>query len=392
MTTGQGAPGNSKIAYIGDRQRAAPRLEPFVPFFAAEIEGKVIKPRDWIVDNVVMAKTVCLFAGPPKSGKSLMIQQLLTAVALGQPWLDRQTKKVKTFGLFAEDPQDELERRQHDILKHYGSNAADLELDFSWIARDEQDSTLIEFEKYTDKPVFTPLWRQMWNYIRDEGVQLVGIDTAGATFGGNENFRRQVTIFMREIVREAARANGAGVILSAHPSKSGPNSYSGSTAWLGSARFAMSMQRPKDYDEETGQPSNTRVLRSLGANYTAAHHADDLRWDKGVFVMDGETRKPLRHVVNAQDRRDLDYRMLAYLRRLVQTGIIVPVDDASAMSLPQRAKKAAVSAFDAPVREFADSVDRLIKSGQVRLVDIRGRAVIRPADMILPGEKEWVTP
>ena len=104
--------------------------------------------------------------------------------------------------------------------------------------------------------------------MRDEGISLVGLDTAAVVFGGNENFRGQVTSFMRALVAAAVGMNGA-IILNAHPSKSGPNSYSGSTAWLASARFALSLGRPADYDEESGEPRAARVLRGLGANYSA---------------------------------------------------------------------------------------------------------------------------
>jgi RecA-family ATPase len=259
---------------------------------------------------------------------------------------------------------------------------------YSWDAREGQEAVLVEFERYSDRPKPTPLWHQVWNHIEDAGVQLFGIDTAAVVFGGSENFRGQVTNFMRILVQQAHKHNAA-IILTAHPSKSGPNSYSGSTAWLGSSRFAMSMGRPKEYDEETGEPWDQRVLRGLKANYSSGHHLDKLRWEKGVFVMDGvQTHR----YVTAQDRRDLDYRLLAFLRQLLGNGTRVMADTTSSNSLGKLGKRHMTDLPFMPLREFDDSAARLISSGQVVRVDVRGHVLVRPADMVLAGEKPWKEP
>ena len=52
-------------------------------------------------------------------GKSLLMQQLMTAAATGKQWFDRSMPRCKTFGLFGEDPEDESWRRREDISRFY---------------------------------------------------------------------------------------------------------------------------------------------------------------------------------------------------------------------------------------------------------------------------------
>ncbi len=183
----------------------------------------------------------------------------------------------------------------------------------------------------------------------------------------------------------AVAIDGA-VVLIVHPSKDGASWYSGSGAWKASARSAMSLERPKDYDEGTGAKSDERVLRVRKGNYSGSRPWIPLRFDDGVFVVADDTRKA---TLTTQERHDLDYRLLAGLKRLVANGSLVPADPAASTSLPRRARGSTPEFREWPLMWLADSVERLIAAGMVERVDVRGRIVIRPADMTLPGEKEW---
>lgn len=369
----------------------APAIEPFRPFYASQLEGQPLKPREWLIDSVLMRGTVCLLTGAPKIGKSLLLQQLLTGCATGQPWLGCDTVHCRAFGLFTEDPSDELARRQADINAHYGISAADLELDLSWDAREGRDALLVEFERYTDRLVFTPLWHQLWSFVRDEGIEVVGLDTAAVIFGGNENFRRQVTSFMRELVSMAVKINGA-IVLNAHPSKSGPNSYSGSTAWLASSRFALSLGRPADYDEETGQPRDARILRGLGSNYSAGLQTQRLGYRNGVFdVADdpgsGRRRQPL----TVQERIDLRYRMLIGIKRIMQNGGEVVADELNPKSAPNRARRSTDGEINrVSLNDLYKAQEDLLDAGQAVRVEVGKRCLLRPVEgPYYPDERPW---
>ena len=128
------------------------------------------------------------------------------------------------------------------------------------------------------------LWgQQLVPFILDTGAQLVVIDTAARTFRGNENDRGQTTGFIEMLTRLAVQIDGA-VVLTMHPSKDNVSWYAGSGAWKASARSAMSLERPKGYDEETQARADERVLRVRKGNYTGARPWIPLRFVDGVFV------------------------------------------------------------------------------------------------------------
>lgn len=369
------------------RLQPPPVFEPFVPTYASSLQGKTAEPIDFVVDGCIPRGAVTLLAGDSDLGKSYLAQQLLTAVALGQDWLGRKTERSRAFALFAEDSERVLHLRQEAISRHYEIEHADLEMDVSWLSRDGGNATLLEFGRYDHTGAPTLLWQQqLVPHIREIGAQLVVIDTAARTFRGNENDRAQTTAFIEMLSRLATAIDGA-VVLTMHPSKDGAAWYAGSGAWKASARSAMSLERPRGYDEETQQRADERVLRVRKGNYSGSRPYIALRWSGGVWI--AEEAAPRKQSLTTQEKHDLDYRLLAGLKRLVANGSLVPADPAAATSLPRRARGSTPEFRDWPIAWLADSVERLIAVGHVVRVELKGRVVIRPAEMVLPGEKEW---
>jgi hypothetical protein len=372
-------------------RRPAPAIEPFRPTFVSQLEGWTPAPRPWIVDGLLLRRTVCLFAGPPKVGKSLLLQQLLSSVATGIPFLSHPVERCRAFGMFTEDPDDELRRRQLAINKSFDRQAGDWELDFSFEAREGKSATLVEFERFSDFPKFTPLWDQLWDFVADTEIGVVGIDTAAVVFGGNENFRSQVTNFMRALVQRAVRHECA-VCLTAHPSKLGANSYSGSTAWLGSARFAMSLGRPADYDPDVG-PHHRRVLRGLGANYGAGLDSERLEYRDGIFELSepeepAAKRAPLNHV----ERADLEYRVLAGVKHVIANGGKIPADTILPASIPYRARRSPNQMINrVALNDLVAAQEALVEAGRLVRVSVGKRCLLRPQDgPYYHGEQPWL--
>jgi RecA-family ATPase len=370
---------------------ASEPADDFRPYYASQMEGETLKPREWIVDSLILRKTVCLMAGPPKIGKSLALQQLLTSAAIGEPWLGHAVVQTRAFGMFAEDPDDELKRRQTDINTHFSRSPADLELELSWEAREGKEAVLVNFDRSSDKPQFTPLWHQLWTFIGYEGVGLVGLDTAAVVFGGNENYRSQVTVLMRELVKQAVRMNGA-IILNSHPTKSGPAGYSGSTAWLGSARFGMSLGRPADYDEENDEPRHIRVLRGLGGNYASGFRPKRLEYRQGVFVQAEDQPASTGRVLTHTERQDLGYRLLAGLKRVIQNGGEVYADEIHRKGLASRARRSPDALINhIPLNDLYVAQRDLVQAGQVIRVAVGNRCLLRPTNgPAYPNEQPWV--
>lgn len=372
--------------------RDVPIIEPFQPFYASQMEGRQPRPREWLIDGVLLRGTVVLLAGPPKIGKTLLGQQMLTAIALGAEWLGRPCRRARAFGLWCEDAQDEIERRQMAINAYYDRSPADLELDLSWEAREARETLLVDFDRTSEKPKFTPLWHQLWTHVEETGVEVVLIDTAAATFGGNENYRNQVTAFMRALVRRAVMMNGC-VVLNVHPSKGTPHGYSGTTGWLASSRFAMSLGRPPDYDPETDTPSDVRVLRSLGANFPGGLTIERLRFANGVLAREDQPEAKRRKPLTMGERQELEYRMLIGLRRVRENGGKVPADEFAALSMPNRAKKSDDPQLNRIALNDLYAAQRsLIASGMVVRVEVGRQVLLRPADgKPYPDEKPWVS-
>jgi hypothetical protein len=367
------------------------RLEEFRPTYVSQLEGYTPKPREWLVDGVLMRGTVCLFAGPSKIGKSMLAQHLLSSVAVGDPWLGRTTVQARTFGLFTEDPDEEVRRRQLAINAYYGRAAADFELEMSWEARETKDSMLCTFERFTDKIQFTPLWFQLWNYVHAEGVTVVCLDPASVVYGGNENFRGQVTAFMRALVKEAVKMNGV-VLLLVHPPKAQQDSYSGSGAWLASSRFAMSFTRPPEYDAITDEPRDIRILRGLGANYGAGMRPERLQYRDGVFEVIDAPEKHERKPLTFQDRVELRYRLLAGCKKVLQNGGKIPADEMHRESMPSRARRSPDAQINhIPLNDLYVAQAELIDAGQLVRVDVGHRCLLRPADgPYYPAEMPWL--
>ncbi len=354
--------------------------EPFRPFSASSMTGAPPASPEWVADGLLLRGMVTLLTGSPGIGKSLLTQQLLSAVALGHPWLDKETISVPTFGLFGEDPQDMLERRQLDINAHYDASPHDYEGRYSWDSRDSRDAVMWDHDPRSDKGGPTPLWDQIWQFIAEREIGVVAFDTAAVIFSGNEGWRNHVTPFMRALTMKAVE-NNCAVVLSAHPAKQTPHGYSGSSAWLGSSRFAFNLGRPKEFDPETGQPALERVVRGLKFNYSAGMTAEKLLWNRGVFIVDGADEAPQKHVMNRLDRAELQYRLLNGMKRVISVGGKLVADELSSSSMPNRARRSGDPTINKiPLNELYRAQAELIAGGQVILVEVDNRCLLRPAD------------
>lgn len=367
--------------------------EVFRPFYASQLEGREPIPLEWLVDGVLLRGTVCILAGAPKIGKSMLLQQLLTSVSLGADWLGRETVQSRAFGLFCEDPQHALERREVAILAHYDKTPAELEAELSWDSRDGRDAVLVEFDRYGAKPKFTSLWHDLWAYVEEDGINLVGLDTAATVFSGNEVSREHVTAFLRALQRQAVAMNGC-IVLCVHPAKTNANGFSGTTAWLASARAGLSLGRPTDYDQETGEPANVRVLRGLGSNYGAGITAERIEYRDGVFVTAEPELHRKRGPLSYTERQDLKYRLLIGCKRTLMNGGKIPADEMQPTSMPYRARRSTDPAINRiPMNELYLAQNDLLESGMLVRVNVGGRCLVRPHDgPYYEAEEIWQMP
>lgn len=288
----------------------------------AKWQGQPPPPREWIVDGLIPRRNVTLLSGDGGLGKSLLAQMLLTACAGGKPWLNFSTTPCNVLGIFCEDEPDELQRRQADILAHYGLDMADLaEQDrLGLSSRVGEDNIIARYEKWTNEQNVTPLYEQIRKSALDRGAQLVVLDTLTDLYGGDEISRPQARQFVNLLRRLSVEIDGA-VLLTSHVSNEGlktGSGLSGSTAWRNTVRSHLYLTRPKQSDTEPDTDDNLRLLKAMKSNYSRRNGDIRLCWQQGAFVStDGTTID--RIAMNAK----ADRVVIEAMTRLTEMGVRV---------------------------------------------------------------------
>jgi RecA-family ATPase len=240
-------------------------------------------PREWLVPHWIPVGVVTGLYGDGGLGKSLIAQQLQTGCALSLPWLGLPVEQCASLGVYCEDSQDELHRRQADINLSYGCDYAAL-TDINWMPRLGEDNLLMTFGR-NGVGELTAFYNHLLVAAQDLGVRLVIVDTAADVFAGNENDRGHVRQFVSRALGSIAQSIGGSVLLCAHPSRSGLSSGEGdggSTGWSNAFRSRLFMRAP---EVEAGEApdANARILQRRKANYAARADELRLRWNAGCI-------------------------------------------------------------------------------------------------------------
>ena len=246
--------------------------------------------RQWIWEGFIPAGYVSSLYGDGGTGKTLMAQQLATAVSVGNG-LGRETENPQLFDkniqkgpvlmLLSEDDDDEIWRRQVDINQAVGCTMEQLG-DLHIISGFGRDNLLMEFDKKAGK--LRHLHEHLVDLAKRIKPVLIVIDNAADTFGGEENQRCAVTQFMKVALGGLAYKTQAAVLLIAHPSVHGKESgsgFAGSTAWNNSVRSRLYLSG-MDKNEDGFNP-DYRTLELMKANYSRTSGTLSLCYDNGAF-------------------------------------------------------------------------------------------------------------
>lgn len=286
-------------------QREQPKKEaepppPLVMIPFRQHIGTKIARRKFFVPGLIPTGVCTLLYGDGGLGKSTLMQMLQTALATRRKWLDvaipdvRDFGGVKTLGVYCEDDETELLRRQERINDLYGIWDQSKEGAFDSMqamSRVGESNFLMVFDK-NGKGERTPFYDQLREKILDERINLPIFDPIVELFGGNEIVRPQVRQFMGSLnglAREIDKLTGfGGVMLNGHPSAEGLRSGSGtagSTDWSNAARARLYLEAITP-DGNTAPDPDARVLSVKKANYSKRGERLDIRYRDGVFVVD----------------------------------------------------------------------------------------------------------
>jgi hypothetical protein len=239
-------------------------------------------PRAWIVPDWLPEGEVTALYGDGGIGKTLLAQQLATAVATGMHFLGLPVQQMPVLAVLCEDATEELHRRQDAINRYLGCGMHPALSDLRLWPRVGTDNFLVMYDQ-RGSSALTPFYQRLLREIEGTGAgpKLVILDTLADLFGGSEIDRKQVNHFIKAVVRRLAQECEATILLLAHPSLSGMNSgsgSSGSTAWNNAVRQRLYLSRPNG-------ESDDRVLTRKKSNYAKAGPTEkiELYYEDGVL-------------------------------------------------------------------------------------------------------------
>lgn len=167
--------------------------------------------KDWLaIGNVSFLK------GEREVGKSLLAQQLMTAVATGKPWLNMKVKKAKAYAVFCENNKQEVLDRQRAIDCLYQPDESLLGSQIQMFARVEADNLLMIFEGNVGE--LTPLFHVLYSNIKLFQPKLVVLDTISDLFGGDKNNSSHLNQFMEGCCAHIAKTLNCAVLICEHDS------------------------------------------------------------------------------------------------------------------------------------------------------------------------------
>ncbi|MFZ1415497.1 MAG: AAA family ATPase [Defluviicoccus sp.] len=326
--------------------------------------GVPVPARQWLVQDWIPAGRVSGLMGQGGVGKSLIAQQLQAACALGQPWLGLQTTQCRSMGVYAEDEDDELHRRQIDIANAYRADLADLD-DMAMVSGVGFDNRLAIISPSGDL-MLTPFFSELENAAREHGARLIILDNAGDLFTLNQNDDGHARLAVNTVCGRLARELDATVLLLRHPSRAGITSGegdAGSVAWTNAFRSRIYLD--KEPAEDGAEPDKlARVLSHRKSNYSAQSDDVHLRWQAGVLAPVGGSGGFVEAIGKGAREREADEAFLTAMDEAAAAGLALSVSKMTAAYAP-KTLKSFPSAKGYRIGDLTAAMSRLLASGAI---------------------------
>ena len=339
------------------------------PIDLAAWHGRKIPHRQWLVRDWIPMGYASSMYGDGGAGKTQLAQMLQTSCAIGRPWIGLETCQCPSVGLYAEDDEHELVRRQDGINRAAGIAFSDISKQISIIPRIGEDNFLMVFDR-RGRGELTPVWHALLAEAKRIKARLVIIDTAADTFGGDEIRRSEVRQFIALSLGRLAREINGAVLLLAHPSLSGLKSGEGtgaSTAWNNSVRARLYLTRP-EAEEGAQIDRDLRILSRKKANYAGIGDEMSLRWQDGVFRIAGRPTGDFVEVIDQRNReRDVEDIFLTCLREVQASGRYASDSTASRDKYAPKLFRRLKAAHGCSVKDLTSAMDRLLDTGRIRV-------------------------
>jgi hypothetical protein len=360
--------GDGKPTAIDAKDALAPIASALRVIEVGDLSTVAIAVVHFVIAQLVPRGVCTLLAGHGGVGKSMLMLILAAHVACGKAWAGLSVAVGRAVFVTLEDSAELVRWRLRAI-------AVVCELDAGLLARNliivdghDGDGSLVVEASDAGVRRIVPTPNMIVLRELAKGASLVAIDNASDAFDGDENVRRQVRAFFREL-GGIARAQNAAVMLAAHVDKvaarngksgAANNGYSGSTAWHNSARSRIALSEADGMVELAHEKSNLgKKIDPIRLRFVA----------DGVLVpcdsiATGDQAEGAALIAAA----DADSLLLA-IRGAVAAGVNVP----TARTGPATAQLVLSTMSDLPKAlqgstgraRFWDALERLRRSGRV---------------------------
>ncbi|WP_371170686.1 bifunctional DNA primase/polymerase [Aliiroseovarius sp. 2305UL8-7] len=275
-------------------------------FSADAFEGQEIKPRQWLVHNLIPLNDITIFSGDGGTGKSLVTLQLAASVARTGFWLNQITFGNSALYITAEDTTDEVHRRLEDIRRASSASFADYR-NLHLLSLAGEDAILAAAVHSGGPLVATPAFKALEDAILRLRPSLLVLDNSSDLYGGDDNDKHQPRQFI-QMLRGLCFRHSVTIVLLRHPSKSGMftgDGTSGNTSWRNSVRGYLYLERVTD---ENGNEfdADERLITTKKSNYGPSSDKITVRYNDGVFV----PKNPLAERINGDEDDALFMKIL----------------------------------------------------------------------------------
>lgn len=286
--------------------------------------------RRWAINGWIGYGHTTLLVGSGGIGKTLLAQQIGSALALGKPYIEEIPEPCKVLMWACEDDHDELWRRQVNIARSMRVGLEDFAGSFILIPRHGQDNALCVSD--FGRPAITPLITTLTEQANDYEADVVILDNVAQLYGAGENDRHAVTWFLNNL---SGALGARAVLLLAHPSRAQGSEFSGSGAWENVVRTRLylgSKLPDQGVDPDQADNPDDRYLCRRKSNYSNKDWRK-LHYAEGVLTpeMPQETSGLIGHLREQAAERIV----LEALQRLLGMGIVSTEGQRSPQYLPK---------------------------------------------------------
>ena len=222
-----------------------PRPRIFAPVPVGDLYRSTAEEVEWLLHGLIPCGAFVLLAAFMKAGKTTLLYALLARLLRGEPFLDRETRRVPVLLLAVEESKRDVKRR----LKRFGvAQDAPLYLQFKAI------------------PTTPGEWGALVAFVRERGIKLIVLDTLARCWPvwgvDNENDNARVSAAIAPLL-ELCREDGVTVMPLHHTGKLAEGAGFGREVRGAGAILALCDQALL-LDRHRSGESSERILRTLG--------------------------------------------------------------------------------------------------------------------------------